>query len=584
MGVIALIALTAGAFTCQTVKLVRQETPDQPDSTTSSFGKSRLETFEYMHDPHVILLLDVSASMRTTDAGHLQTEAALSFFELYTKLCRETSEFGDTAKIAVVLFAAVPQIVDWTGDQEAWLTATTANQAVFSDAIIRFLGRAGGTDPRLGIKTDYLAAIDAASDLVANGFLTSPPLVLFMTDGKNEIHPMLTTLQNSFHDSGDTLSRLEYHRRLAQKARSGEDRYIDAKDGDIALRTSDVDKWFIRLDLEDYLDEAAIQSAVRKSLDNLLNRTFKVSPSNPSVASYWAPIILGTDQGMVEAARKVLVPENQTNLAYWSGRRDLIQCGTPKELIGEFIGVLTEWLEMRRVTVAQELVVPKYTQVFAVHTEVTDPKARCELVCGGKSVELQGEELHRSAVGEGSGTWKIECQNGEVARTDLYIRPRYQLELYAPDTIDVLGSLKSIAVQLRVVSIADRKYVDGDSVFGEGMLPPVLPAKVIGVPSNEELNFELKRDVDGSETPKPAYAADCPIPSTTDPVLKIVVDQRALRDNGLLIFDAEKTHTISVMPSVRLDVRDASGRKVGGIQAKGLRGFAGYVQKLKELF
>ena len=184
-----LMAIGAVTLQCRTLRYVQNVSAAVEPAPAPEAGV--VSAVPRLISPQAILVLDVSGSMRDSDPLHLQTEAVRQFYRLYSALSREVLGLGEHARIAVVLFSTIAQTIDWTGRGEPWLTVSEENQPAFDRVVARYLGEVG-SEPRIGQDTDYLAAISRV-DRLASG-LTSPPAILFLTDGVYDLHPLFSPL------------------------------------------------------------------------------------------------------------------------------------------------------------------------------------------------------------------------------------------------------------------------------------------------------------------------------------------------------------------------------------------------------
>ena len=193
-----------------------------------SLNQASLPQFPRIVSPHAVLVLDVSGSMHASDPLHLQTEAVLQFFNVYRDLACEMLGERDRARMAVVLFSSIAQTIDWNGKHDPWLDISGADSDEIREVIVHYLGRSD-LEPRVGQDTDYFAALEEVQRLVDD--LDSPPAVMFMTDGRNEPHPLLTA---SF-PAAQRMSRLAAltgaQRRAVEAAVSGALRWLPARGG-----------------------------------------------------------------------------------------------------------------------------------------------------------------------------------------------------------------------------------------------------------------------------------------------------------------------------------------------------------------
>src|SRR5262249_15611913 len=130
--------------------------------------------------------------------------------------------------IAVVLFATIAQTIDWRGNQDPWLEVSSANTSLFEGAVQEYLGRRGN-EPRKGQETDYRTALEDVHRLCEG--LTSPPFIIFMTDGGNEPHFLFTKGTDDAQRQRQLASLPERQRQVFEQVSSDGRRWLKPGSG-----------------------------------------------------------------------------------------------------------------------------------------------------------------------------------------------------------------------------------------------------------------------------------------------------------------------------------------------------------------
>jgi hypothetical protein len=528
----------------------------------------RPQRFSGMHSPHAILILDVSASMKTSDPNRFQAEATLQFVRLYRDLSAEVLRKGEHPRLAVVLFATLAQTIDWRGNGDPWLELTDASEEAVKNLAELYLG-GDSSDTRAGQDTDYLAAIAEVSRLAKD--LPSPPVVLFMTDGLYDPHPLFSPIV-PFEERQRLASG------LGEKAAAA---VVDAEKGKYRLlRLSGTDRLFdTRLFGVDRMKlppayAAKTPDAIREARTALLSRRYPWPEENRGVCLLWAPVFLGP---MAHAAEHDVssVLSSETACGPWKSHVAFLR--DPKDLASEFGSALGEWFRLHEQPLlagARSLQLPSDTRSFAMLARTERNGSRFVMTSDTTTVPLVGRGAQWAGVGRGGGTWSFKTDGGSVAGGRLFIRPRYVWALRSPEWLRTAGKSDNLEIDLFLLSTEDGNPVDAGKVYSN--LPAEIPIRVTP-PSGSAFAGVMTRSAErkaSGEEVAPAYRGRVAIGQTvTFGRAKIAADLSPLAGARIPLSTPSIFADVDIRPSFRIRLQDPSGKEtrlnVGNVPREG---------------
>jgi hypothetical protein len=503
----------------------------------AEYATVELPAVEPFRSPHAILVLDVSGSMPTSDPERSEFEAARQFYTVFRDLSKETLLRGDSAHIALIVFSTIAQVVDWDGSGQAWLSVDDAHTVQFQEAVAHYLGSAG-KDPRTGRDTDYLAALDEVIRLDRS--LPSPPAVLFLTDGKNEPHPLFSPASTSEERRAQYPQLWDRNRGLLEAIAAGHYRFVNGKTGEAFDRL----KAGIKVLKPSIRQVAASRDAIRSSLAELLQQRFFLSSRQPAVPLMWQPVFLGTEEAA--EARELL----------GAGESPFVAVHDPRELPATFIHTLSMWLHLASREVrsgAGRLQVPADTQAFALTVETKGSGDRFVLRSGSREATLAGANGAWAGVAAGGGDWEVQTNAGAIQSGRIYLKPRYEWVLHAPRSQTIARVDEPVKVELYLMSLDTGGTVAADSVYPN--LPSSLPL-VVRAGGGGSLHSSMVR----SPGRDAAYTVEFPAPGTAIAV-DVEVDLSPLEEAGITISVPKLAQRIELRPNVRVVVTTNDGRE-----------------------
>lgn len=561
-GVLALVL--AGALAIQ-LTTVRYLPPVQISSpAVQEYEPPALPRLERLRQPHAILVLDISASMQKSDPKRWQALAVEQFYTAFRDLAREVAPKGESARIAVVLFSTLAQVIDWDGAGTPWLEVSQSSSDRFLSAIRAGIG-SEAKEAREGRDTDYLAALREVSRL-ADG-LQSPPAVIFMTDGGNEPHGLFTPALTRAEREQMFPEALNA-RSLLKDIEAGRYRYLRFP-GTTAFdrRQFGIGPRPLRGEILQRTRQAA-----QNALSELQAQRFWLSEDHPAVPLFWVPVFLDAGAEPAEAIDVREILRGQGTNEPWEGSPKVLVCQDPKDLSRQFIGALAVWLRMARREVgtsAVDVQAPSDSLAFALSIQTERPGTRCDLVSGDRRISLTGRNGVWAGVSSGGGKWQFDTDGGAVRSGVLYYRPRYRWVVHAPrrQTIDGENG-KPIPVEVYLLSLEKGRPVSAGAVYPD--LPAELPARATFEADNQKVGLLLKRVAPPSDA---AYRGFLPLEVHTGGTGEITVDFSGLAQRGITVEAREISQRIELRNGLRVAVSTAEGRPsalgVSGVPREG---------------
>jgi hypothetical protein len=556
----AMLALVLAGAAAVQVTTVRYLHPVEVLSPSiSEYEAVKLPRLERLRMPHAILVLDVSGSMQTSDPKRWQALAVEQFYTAYRDLAREITPPGEPARIAVILFSTLAQVMDWDGTGMPWLEVSRDNSDRFFSAVRAGIGSAS-KDARSGQDTDYLAALTEVARL-ADG-LPSPPAVIFVTDGGNEPHGLFTP----------ALTRAERERlfpeaikasRLLDDIEAGRYRYLRLPGA------SAFDRRQFGLGQRQLHGELLERTrrAAGDALTALQTQRFWLSEEHPATPLFWLPVFLdaGAEPAGEIDVRELLVGHAANGA--WDAKPDFLVCRDARDLSGQFISALAAWLRMARREVepmAGGVQVPADSLAFALSVETERAGSHFDLVSGNRRLPLTGRDGVWAGVSPGGGEWRFETDGRSVRGGMMFYRPRYRWILHAPRLQTVDGQSDTIPVELYLLSIENGKPVVAATVYSE--FPAELPVRAIFQPDGQTISFRLARAEVSADA---AYRGWLPLNGRMSGSSEITVDLSELARHGIAVESQTLFHRVELRSALRATVTTADG-KPSGLGASGV--------------
>jgi hypothetical protein len=556
------VAVLGGGFMQLSVMHYINEPPPAVTAQGTSFTTTSLPPVERLRSPHALLVLDVSGSMKTSDHDHKQSAAVSRFYEVYLGLSRETLANSESAKVAVVLFSTVAQVIDWNGQGQAWLDVTPENAKAFSQMVENYLGT-GANEPRKGQDTDYIAALDEVGRL-ADG-LASPPLVLFMTDGIFEPNPLFSTHVAVEQKMKLAPSVYGSKQREIEEVAGGGKRFLSIQRKEPVFDPRSLQAGGVKptpaLNIE-------LSALVPESVQKLAQRTFELSRREPTACLFWAPLYLAESPGVNLAAAVAGALAPQTECRTWGEKTHFISVRDPRELPGDFVGILSSWFRLLELPIqsgSTGVMAPAEVQAFAVYIETGDTCKEFDLAQGNSVIGLSGQNGQWAGVSKKGGEWTFRGDCGSVRGGNLYYRLRHEWALRLPSTWYKGENEEDLRLEVLLMSLDTEKPVAAASVYGN--LPESLPGILKPLSGGTPATVTLHRYQNASGDV--AYSAQVPTKGFPSGRAEVQVSLSALQDSAIPISRETLGETLEIRPAVRVRVRTSDGRSAT-LGARGL--------------
>jgi hypothetical protein len=529
---------------------------------------------ERLRSPHALLVLDVSGSMKTSDHDHKQSAAVSRFYEVYLGLSHETLAKSESAKVAVVLFSTVAQVIDWDGQGQAWLDVTPENAKPFNKMVETYLG-IGANEPRKGQDTDYIAALDEVGRL-AEG-LPSPPLVLFMTDGIFEPNPLFSTQVTAEQKMKLAPAVYGSRQREIEEISGGGKRFLSMRKLEPVFDPRSIDAGGVKPTpaLNDELS-AMVPESVRK----LTRRTFELSRRETAACLFWAPLYLAESPSVNLAAAVASALAPPTGCRTWGDKTHFIPVRDPRDLPGDFVGILSSWFRLVELPIpagSTGVRAPAEVQAFAVYIESGDTCTRFELTQGDSAIGLSGQNGQWAGVSSKGGEWAFRDDCGSVRGGKLYYRLRHEWALRLPGNWYKGENEEHLPLDVLLMSLDTEKPVPAASVYAS--LPESLPATLRPSGGGSPLPVTLRKDHNASGDV--AYSGRIPAGGIPSGRAEVQVDLAGLQASAIPAGRETLSETLEIRPAVRVRVRTGDGHPAT-LGARGLPREAHALERLWE--
>lgn len=566
------------------------------------YGKPVAET---LRNPYAILVLDVSGSLPLeTDQSNIQARAVNAFFDTYIALANEVLREGETARLSIVLFGTVAEVVDWSDPEdtaeEPFLEISYQDdiQKIFDRfrrAINHFIGEKRDdslenireNDPRWGQDTNYDQALNATMLLLdkyeaQQDNAGSPPLVLFMTDG--DFHPHQNFfVKEDYRDPVPEGVKNYYEEKGKEYFYTDRLLYVK-KPGNIFDRNPEGEQGLIQPNNYYHKESDArekMRAYVIKQVEELLKRRYRYN--NDEVPIVWFPLLLNDYSATDYTASEIT--ERQTNarssvkklLAFadvsqkqWDLNDRFIECKDGHMMIPSFISVLANWFRLTEVPLSKgsiDFQIPYETRSFAVYYEIYGQTGLPKLKAPNKKVHnLSGADASFGGVFSGEdlqGVWRlVNADEQTISGGTLFLRPRYDWALKAPLKVFIRESGQSIDASLQLVDIRTGE-VANEPVYNK--LPEMLPGKISYGRKGEEktLSFSFER-VEQTKMPRPdIYHASIEMKGKIHGKSVLAIDLSSMRENQVPFQQSKLEASFEVLRGVDIRITDERGRETG---------------------
>ena len=517
-----------------------------------------------LRNPHAIIVLDVSGSMRRADPDLLQGTAVLQFFEVFQALTREVIESGDSARLALILYSTTAGVVDWgtfpgTGTDTFWLPVTEEAITYLQAAVENHLGEVGN-DLRRGWDTDHLAAIQAAIDLAEP--LSSPPIVVFMTDGEADPHPLFSPFVPG--SAAQELAKAfgpDVVEAVAELRAAGRAPLRSAHRAELlntrALGVSELA--FDEGELGRYLE------SVRDALDRL--ESLRMGLAGGMVGCpRWVPVFL-------EGA-EVLSPESRSHLSSsgtctaWGVSHGVATAEVGGALVREFTRALVPWLGLIEQAWPQpgsrSLSIPVGTRAAAVILRTEGRVDSLAMHSGSRRVRLSGRgDYWAGVLLDPAGDWSLS--ESSVREGSVFIRPRHAWTLAVPKRVLLSDVQSTIPIEMRLFSFGPPDHDALSEIYRH--LPPVLIGEAQWIQEDGAgegrslIRFE-RTEESAFRRGGTAYAGYLMGGEVGSGEIVVAVDLSELYDTGVPLSSNLLSGTVEAVPFYRVVVRDGQSRTV----------------------
>lgn len=553
-GLLVLLLIAAAALSLDGLKYVTSQ-PDEVSGKTGDATTVATPAPEVLRAPHAVLVLDVSGSMKKSDPDFLQSEAVLQFCRVYAALAKEITGTGEHARLAVILFSSIPQIVDWHGTEDPWLILDQSALPSLGQVVKAYLGP-HGDDPRDGYDTDHLWALQEVERLIDG--LETPPAIVFMTDGVCELAPLLSPFLSQAERERQFPDSYAQNLETVCAVSDGEHRWLDVSSEAPIFLTSDLTQEAQGLAYDSEV-QTRIPTAIREAKERILSKGYWLSREREDQPPLWAAVFLGALEREADwnEIRDLLSGAGVANA--WGISSSFVQCEAAHELVGEFIEILAHWFNLDAKPIppnSKGIQVPLLTQAFAVHVRTGNDASHFTLDCEGQSTSLKGAGREWAGVIGGGGQFDFDTGDVGVESGTIYLRPRFEWAMKVPEWAIVSAEGCSLSVGLNLLSLQEGGSVAASTVYPDLPLSVPLTLRIAGA------QYGPARQLRRTEDPQhdSAYFGELWLPDLRIGELDVTVDLRGMEAHGVEVRHEQLSRTIELRPNVRFELRDSRGR------------------------
>lgn len=466
--------------------------------------------FKELPDPLAILVLDLSASMKTSDPRHDQLHAASAFVDSYFHMARGVTTDLAPAKLAVVLFSGIARVVSFEGVW--WKELRSAKDVEQVKVQLEWvIGSPGAPDPREGWHTDHFAAarrVGAIVDRYRQAGLRGSIGVLFMTDGEYDPNPLVDASLASERTAENRqifwarLLKAAASRRsttTAEELRNQFDLLLAKETDPVVLRPS--------LPLEELFPIAAMRRAILQRVLGGRHEMYKhlfdeLAVGLSGTGTWFAPACRLAEGDLLRMVRLRADRGAQVGVRSEPAATDIIDVTDAQALGPAFARVLAEWLHLEHceTTGAGKFEIQPGARSLAVVVSTRASGTESSLRCGGQEYPIsQGLALVDDPP---PGRCTID---GAPGTFEAYADSRYRWALGAPTEFSILNGETEVTLGLyRVDSHGGPAQARVDEIYADHAESVSCAARY---PSGETVRSELKwvpsKDVYFGRLPRP---------------------------------------------------------------------------------
>ena len=264
----------------------------------------------------------------------------------------------------------------------------------------------------------------------------------------------------------------------------------------------------------------------------------------------WAPLFLGSSSSAAGSARELLAP---TESAATASVATLQEVRDPRDLVGEFVAVLSRWFRLRELHFSPrepEVSVPDDVAAFAISLKTSAMGGQVRLVQGSEVVELSGRDGTWAGVLTRGGRWRIETRQGNVSAGRVFLRPRREWVIFAPRRMSYSTGREVLPLELRLVGLE----------AGSVARPSGLPASaLISIHSrHSESLVHLARANDGDV---PTYRGSVPLSSIGIGEVRLIADVRSLASPEAPVASDQVDSHLLIEPGLEIITLTPDGRR-----------------------
>lgn len=450
--------------------------------------------FDERPDPLAILVLDLSASMKTNDPDFDQLAAAAVFLRSFALMARSATTDARPPKLAIVLYSSVARTVAFDGEWWATLGSPEDVEPII-ETLAEVLGRRGESDPRLGLHTDHLAAAERVAEIVRRyrdeGFAGSVG-VLFMTDGEYDPYPLL---DRAIESAERAENRRRFWERLHEHARRrGVATKADSLESD--FRTWEA-TWAEPVDLNAHdlrgalfpvgvLRDRVGEISGSRGVYNALLRD--ATTSKPKEGTWFASACALADG---DHFRMVRLRSGTSGPLAADAR--VLEVSEPSRLGPAFADVLAQWLELERSQRVEdrEFLVPPGARALAVVTRARSQREDVMVRCGQRDYPLvDGLAL----IPNPPAGLCVLAGAGASDSFEAYSESRYRWALGVPEGFSILDREPELTLGLyRIDDVGAPAPAPLEDLYAD---PPATQRGEVRYPSGETASLRFTRGVD----------------------------------------------------------------------------------------
>lgn len=396
---------------------------------SSSIAPTVIEETLVKKNALAILVLDLSGSMKQSDDTHEQYEALATFLRIYRHISQGAVESGSHPHLGLVVYSEIARCLG--ADGNPWLALDSSSDV---DEILSYMESIVGSrhsddaDPRIGLRTDHVAAAKAVRELAeeyhrktSSAGQPASTCIVFMTDGRYDPSPLTDAALDATR-SRNNRKAFWTHMRESTGVGSETLSSLESQFDDWLQAANRPLEFGARFTTDELFPLISLRRACAGAMSNGALRYDGAEKTLPLAGVDASPLALRRICGLGADAPffPILLAAPGAAVEGW-GRSVAAQ-----DLAFSFAAALAEWLELKTIPVDGEggFSVQPDSRALAVLASTGSSPVEGWLHHGGDKVRIErGLALIEDPS---AGPWRIESESGALRSVRVYSDTRYK--------------------------------------------------------------------------------------------------------------------------------------------------------------